>query len=76
MRKERELAENVWYYVRTAVNDREPVFWSKHLIWLFERVLSELSGIYAVEIRGLRFETGPWCRFISSQPTSLCCRSL
>jgi hypothetical protein len=31
------------------------MFWSKHLIWLFERVLSELSGIYAVEIRGLRF---------------------
>jgi hypothetical protein len=56
MRANRKLAENVWYFVATKVNDREPMFWSKCLIWLFERVLSELSGIYAVEIRGLRFD--------------------
>jgi hypothetical protein len=56
MRANRKLAENVWYFVATKVNDREPMFWSKHLIWLFRRVLSELLGFFAVEIRGLRFD--------------------
>jgi hypothetical protein len=55
-RGKRELEENVWYFIRTALNDREPMFWSKHLIWLFRRVLSELLGLFAVEIRGLRFD--------------------
>jgi hypothetical protein len=55
-RGKRELEENVWYFIRTALNDREPMFWSKHLIWLFMRVLSELIGLFAVEIRGLRFD--------------------
>jgi hypothetical protein len=55
-RGKRELGENVWYFIRTALNDREPMFWSKHLIWLFMRVLSELLGFFAVEIRGLRFD--------------------
>jgi hypothetical protein len=54
-RGKRELEENVWYLIRTALNDREPMFWSEHLIWLFRRVLSELLGFFAVEIRGLRF---------------------
>jgi REP element-mobilizing transposase RayT len=55
-RAKRELEEHVWYFIRTVLNDREPMFWSKHLIWLFRRVLSELLGFFAVEIRGLRFD--------------------
>jgi hypothetical protein len=55
-RGKRELGENVWYFIRTVLNDREPMFWSKHLIWLFRRVLSELLWLFAVEIRGLRFD--------------------
>jgi hypothetical protein len=55
MRKERELAENVWYYVNTAVNNGEPLFLSEFGVWLLEWVLSEARLIFAFELRGVRF---------------------
>jgi hypothetical protein len=56
MRMKRILAEDVWYEVRTAVNNREPLF---RLWWaaaIFFRVLREARGIFAFEMRGLRLE--------------------
>jgi hypothetical protein len=61
MRKEREFGENVWYFIRTAVNGRAPVFCPEYLTWLFKRILSELIGLYPIKIRGLR------CRFTSGR---------
>jgi hypothetical protein len=54
-RGKRKLGENVWYEIRTALNDIEPLFWSGYAVWLLARVLSELSRFFPVEIRGLRF---------------------
>jgi hypothetical protein len=56
MRRGRELAENVWYFVATAVNDTEPLFWSGCVAWLLARVLSEAKERFAFELRGLRFD--------------------
>jgi hypothetical protein len=55
MRPKRELAENVWYYVNTAVNNGEPLFLSAFGVWLLEWVLSEARLIFAFELRGVRF---------------------
>jgi hypothetical protein len=55
MRPKRELAENVWYYVNTAVNNGEPLFLSEFGVWLLEWVLSEARLIFAFELRGVRF---------------------
>jgi hypothetical protein len=55
MRPKRELAENCWYYVYTAVNNGEPLFLSEFGVWLLERVLSEAHILFAFELRGVRF---------------------
>jgi hypothetical protein len=55
MRPKRELAENVWYYINTAVNNGEPLFLSEFGVWLLERVLSEAHILFAFELRGVRF---------------------
>jgi hypothetical protein len=55
MRKERELAENVWYIINTSVNNGEPLFQSEFGVWLFERAASEAKERYAFELRGVRF---------------------
>jgi hypothetical protein len=54
MRKERELAEDVWYVINTAVNNGEPLFLSEFGVWLLEWVLSEARLIFAFELRGVR----------------------
>ncbi|MDR0639384.1 MAG: hypothetical protein LBG27_10890, partial [Spirochaetaceae bacterium] len=62
MRENRELAENVWYEVRTAVNIEEPSFrlpWAKVLL---HRVLREIRKRYPFEMRGLKLE-GAWLTF-------------
>ncbi|MDR0640041.1 MAG: hypothetical protein LBG27_14295 [Spirochaetaceae bacterium] len=56
MRKPRELAENVWYEVRTAVNVSEPLFRLAEAKALFLGVLRETERRYGFEMRGLRFE--------------------
>ncbi|MDR0637462.1 MAG: hypothetical protein LBG27_00930 [Spirochaetaceae bacterium] len=62
MRKQRQLAENVWYEVRTEVNIEEPLFrlpWTKVLL---HRVLREIRKRYPFEMRGLRLEEA-WLTF-------------
>jgi hypothetical protein len=62
MRKNRELAENVWYEVRTAVNIEEPLFRLPEAKTLLHRVLREIKKRYPFEMRGLRLE-GAWLTF-------------
>jgi hypothetical protein len=54
MRPKRELAENVWYIIKTSVNNGEPLFLSEFGVWLLEWVLSEAKERYAFELRGVR----------------------
>jgi hypothetical protein len=56
MRRERELAEDVWYLINTAVNNSEPLFRSEFGVWLFGWVLSEARLIFAFDLRGVRFD--------------------
>jgi hypothetical protein len=62
MRSLRILAASVWYFVCTAVNNREPLFWSPLERARFMRVLNEARKRYVFELRGLRF-CGPWASF-------------
>jgi hypothetical protein len=62
MRKLRILDADVWYFVGTAVNNREPLFWDERERARFEQILSEAREIYVFELRGLRF-CGPWVSF-------------
>ncbi|MDR1232124.1 MAG: transposase, partial [Spirochaetaceae bacterium] len=55
-------AASVWYFVCTAVNNREPLFWSPVERARFMRVLNEARKRYVFELRGLRF-CGPWVSF-------------
>ncbi|MDR0639781.1 MAG: hypothetical protein LBG27_12930, partial [Spirochaetaceae bacterium] len=56
MRKERDLAENVWYEARTAVNIEEPLFRLPETKALLHRVLREIKKCYPFEMRGFRLE--------------------
>ncbi|MDR1468823.1 MAG: hypothetical protein LBT00_05970 [Spirochaetaceae bacterium] len=62
MRLPRELAEDVWYEVRTAVNICEPLFQLAWAAVLFYRVLREAKGRFAFEMRGFAIE-GVWLTF-------------
>jgi hypothetical protein len=62
MRALRILAASVWYFVSTAVNNREPLFWCSRERVRFKRVLDEARVLYVFELRGLRF-CGPWVSF-------------
>jgi REP element-mobilizing transposase RayT len=62
MRKLRELVADTWYFVGTAVNNREPLFWLPKERARLEQVLNEAREIYGFELRGLRF-SGPWVMF-------------
>ncbi|MDR1231544.1 MAG: transposase [Spirochaetaceae bacterium] len=62
MRALRILAASVWYFVCTAVNNREPLFWDERERARFMRVLNEARKRYVFELRGLRF-CGPWVSF-------------
>ncbi|MDR2433221.1 MAG: transposase [Treponema sp.] len=52
----RILAQGVWYEVRTAVNNREPLFRLYGASALCFRVLREAKGLFAFEIREIRLE--------------------
>jgi hypothetical protein len=56
MRTKRILAEDVWYKVKTAVNNREPLFRLMPAAAILFRVLRDARGIFAFEMRGLRLE--------------------
>jgi REP element-mobilizing transposase RayT len=62
MRKLRILAAGVWYLVNTAVNNREPLFWSQQERARFKQVLNEARARYAFALCGLRF-SGPAVSF-------------
>jgi hypothetical protein len=62
MRALRILAASVWYFVSTAVNNREPLFWVARERARFKRVLDEARALYEFEVRGLRFD-GPTVSF-------------
>jgi hypothetical protein len=56
MRTQRILAEDVWYEVRTAVNNREPLFRLRPAAAILFRALREAAGLFAFEMRALRLE--------------------
>jgi hypothetical protein len=55
MRQLRILAAGVWYLVSTAVNNKEPLFWSPQERARFKQVLNEARARYAFVLCGLRF---------------------
>jgi hypothetical protein len=56
MRKQRFLAQGAWYEVRTAINNREPLFRRRQAIAIFCRVFGEARGRFAFELRGFALE--------------------
>jgi hypothetical protein len=62
MRLKRDLAEHVWYGVRTAVNVGEPLFRLGWAVVLLHRVLREAKKRFDFEMRGFRLD-GKWLTF-------------
>jgi hypothetical protein len=56
MRKKRLLVQDTWYEVRTAINNREPLFRRQPAIAIFCQVFGEARGLFVFELRGFRFE--------------------
>jgi REP element-mobilizing transposase RayT len=54
MRAKRILAQGAWYEVRTAINNREPLFRRRQAIAIFCQVFSEARRRFDFELRGLR----------------------
>jgi REP element-mobilizing transposase RayT len=54
MRKKRILMQDAWYEVRTAINNREPLFQRRQAIAIFCRVLGEAQGRFNFELHGFR----------------------
>jgi hypothetical protein len=52
-RQKRKLAEHVWYHVRTAINNLEPVFRLGFAEVIFCRVLIKAKKRFDFEMRGL-----------------------
>jgi hypothetical protein len=52
----RILVQDAWYEVRTAVNNREPLFRRRQAIAIFCRVLGEARMRFVFEARRLRLE--------------------
>jgi hypothetical protein len=62
MTKKRQLKQNVWYEVRTAINVGEPVFQLWWAVVLFYQVLLDTKKRFKFEIRGLTFDDA-WLTF-------------
>jgi REP element-mobilizing transposase RayT len=62
MRQLRKLGQNVWYEVRTRINNREPLFRRARALTIFARVFRETMLRFAFRIRGLRLEDD-WLTF-------------
>jgi hypothetical protein len=58
MRKKRFLVQDAWYEIRTAVNNREPLFRRRQAIAIFCQVFGEARGRFAFELRGLTLVEG------------------
>ena len=62
MRKKRQLAQGVWYEIRSLINNREPLFRHSNAAALFDQVFRETTIRFAFEVRGLRFDAD-WLTF-------------
>jgi hypothetical protein len=62
MRKLRELKQDVWYEIRTQINNRKPLFLTSKARKIFSRVFHEAGLRFVFEIRCLRLEGG-WLTF-------------
>jgi hypothetical protein len=58
----RTLTQEAWYEVRTAVNNREPLFRRRQVIAIFCQVLGEARRRFSFEMRGFRLEE-EWLSF-------------
>jgi REP element-mobilizing transposase RayT len=56
MRKKRCLTQDVWYEVRTAINNREPLFCRQEAVKVFCRVFGEARERFAFELHGFRLD--------------------
>jgi hypothetical protein len=54
MRHLRILKLDVWYEIRTAINNQKPLFRLRQALSLFGKVLDEAKNRFVFEIRGLR----------------------
>jgi hypothetical protein len=52
MRKKKLLVQDAWYEVRTAMNNREPLFRRRQAIAVFCQVFGEAGKRFAFELRG------------------------
>jgi hypothetical protein len=63
MRAKRILVQNAsWYEVRTAINNREPLFRRRQAVAIFCRVFGEARRRFALELRGFGLEK-EWLSF-------------
>jgi hypothetical protein len=62
MKTNRELAEYVWYKVRTEINVGEPLFLLWWAVALLYAALRATKRRYTFEMRGLKIE-GAWLSF-------------
>jgi hypothetical protein len=56
MRKKRILTHNAWYEVRTAINNREPLFCRQEAAATFCRVFGKARERFDFELRGFRLD--------------------
>jgi hypothetical protein len=52
MRKQRLLMNDVWYEVRTVINNRAPLFRQRQAIAIFCRVFSDVGKRFVFDLRG------------------------
>jgi hypothetical protein len=62
MRPKRILAQDAWYEVRTAINNREPLFRRRQAITIFCRVFGETRKRFDFKLRGFRLDE-EWLSF-------------
>jgi hypothetical protein len=62
MRKKRLLVQDAWYEVRTAINNREPLFRRRQAVAIFCQVLGETRKRFSFELRGFRLKE-EWLSF-------------
>jgi hypothetical protein len=56
MRTKRILIQDAWYDVRTAINNREPLFRRRQAIAIFCRMFRAARGRFVFEFRGVWLE--------------------
>jgi hypothetical protein len=62
MRQLRKLGQNVWYEIRTGINNREPLFRRAKAMAIFARVFREAGLRFVFEVRSLHLEDD-WLTF-------------